>query len=166
MGMIDAIAQEFGYEAGLTRKMLDRVPEDKLGWKPHEKSMSLGRLAGHIAEIPGYMVVTLSTDELVIDPKSYKPEVATSRSGLLAGFDRRVAEAKSVMEGQTNDHLMLPWRLKMGDRVVFELPRVAVIRSMVLNHTVHHRGQLSVYLRLQGVPVPAIYGPSADEAGM
>lgn len=164
MNIIDGILQEFAHENANTRKMLDRVPQQHLGWKPHAKSMTLGRLAGHIVEIPTFIKPIITQNEMVIDMANYKPTEFTAVADGLARFDKNIAEAASAMQGQTNDNLMKPWRLKFGDKVVFELPRIAVIRSMVISHAIHHRGQLSVFLRLQNVPLPPIYGPTADES--
>ena len=163
MKIIEPIQLEFSHETALTRKMLGRAPEAHFAWKPHTKSMTLGRLAGHIAEIPGWVSHILTTEEMVIDMDKYKPFEPATLSDLLKVFDANVASAAECMKGRSDAILNATWRLKVGDRVVFELPRVAVIRLMVLNHMIHHRGQLSVYLRLRDVPVPATYGPSADE---
>jgi uncharacterized damage-inducible protein DinB len=163
MNIIDPVATEFAQEAANTRRLLDRVPDELLDWKPHEKSMSLGRLAAHIAESPQWGVAILEQDELVINLDEYTPPTATTQAELIELFDTSVAKLTEAMQGQPDDKLMQPWRLKVGDQVVLELPRIAVIRGMVLNHIIHHRGQLSVYLRIKDVPLPALYGPSADE---
>lgn len=162
MNIVDPILMEFTHEAGVTRRLLERVPGEQLGWKPHEKSMSLGRLASHIAEIPSFVGAILGQDELSLDG-SYTPFNGGSTAEILETFDKNVAMATEMMQGQSNERLMQPWRLKKGDHVVFEMPRVSVIRGLVLNHSIHHRGQLSVYVRMHNVPVPSIYGPSADE---
>ncbi len=166
MNIIDAMIQELQHEGIATRKALERVPEDKFGWKPHDKSMTLARLASHTAEIPHWAGVTLTTDEFVFDPAGYVPEVASTSKELVAMFDKYMAAAVEVMKGTSNERLMTTWRMKKGDQLIFELPRIAVLRTMILNHIVHHRGQLTVYLRLLNVPVPSIYGPSADDPGM
>lgn len=166
MNIIDAMIKELQHEAIATRKVLERVPEDKFGWKPHEKSMTLGRLASHTAEIPQWAGMTLNTDEFVFNPGDYVPWTAESSKQLLETFDKQLAAAVNAMQGVSNESLMQPWKFKKGDVVIFELPRVAVLRSMILNHIVHHRGQLTVYLRLLDVPVPSVYGPSADDPGM
>lgn len=162
MNIIDPILMEFTHEAGITRRLLERVPDEQLGWKPHEKSMSMGRLASHIAEIPTFVAAILGQDELIL-PGSYTPLNAGSTAEILEAFDKNVAMATEMMQGQSNERLMQPWRLKKGEHVVFEMPRIGVIRGLVLNHSVHHRGQLSVYVRMHDVPLPSIYGPSADE---
>jgi uncharacterized damage-inducible protein DinB len=165
VSIIQGILAEFNTENVNTRKMLERVPEAKLGWKPHEKSMTFGRLAAHIAEIPCWIGPILKLDELVFDPETFKPTEFKTVAELLVEFDRRILEAEDTMRNQSDDHLMQTWRLRSKDHVFFEMPRVAVLRGMILNHSVHHRGQLSVYLRLNDVPLPAIYGPSADDPG-
>ena len=164
MAIADALLGELVHEAAATRRMLERTPMDKADWKPHTKSMTLGRLVSHIAEISGWMGPTVNREEMVMDLASYKPKVYSNVQALLAGFDATVDEAKKALHGKTDAELMVLWRFKAGDKVIFELPRIAVIRSMILNHLIHHRGQLSVYLRLNGVPLPSVYGPSADES--
>jgi uncharacterized damage-inducible protein DinB len=164
MSLSEPIAAELRREAATTRRMLERVPEDKLAWRPHEKSMTLGRLAGHIAELPSLVVAAVNLDELDFGGGNFQPFTATDVSGLLEKFDTNIAAAAEALEGQTDDHLLKTWRLRRGEQVIFELPRVAVLRSMGLNHIIHHRGQLSVYLRLLDVPLPSVYGPTADEA--
>jgi uncharacterized damage-inducible protein DinB len=144
--------------------MLERVPEDKFGWKPHEKSMPLGRLAGHVAELPTLIAPALTQDELDFAVGSFQPFSPTSVAELLERFDGNVAAAAGLLKNQTDERMHETWRLRSREQVFFESPRTVVIRSMVLNHIVHHRGQLSVYLRLLGVPLPSVYGPTADEA--
>ncbi len=164
MGMIDALAMEYQYETGVTRKVIERVPEDKYGWKPHDKSMTAGALAAHIVEIQGWTPDTLAHDEFKIDNyEAYKPK---SKADLLQTFDTLVADTLKAMKGGVTDQLLMkPWKMTQKGQTLLEMPKVAVIRTWVLNHQVHHRGQLSVYLRLLGQPVPSIYGPSADEQG-
>ena len=163
MNMIDPIVTEFSHEATNTRRMLERAPEEHFDWKPHEKSMSLALLATHIAQIPEWGMAILEQDELVINLDEYTPRIASTHAELMELFETNVAKASETMQGQPDDKLMQPWRLKVGDEVKLELPRIVVIRGMILNHIVHHRGQLSVYLRLKDVPLPGVYGPSADE---
>jgi uncharacterized damage-inducible protein DinB len=139
------------------------VPEDKLDYKPDPKSMSMGRLAGHVAEMPSWGAITIDSDFLDFAAGGYQPLEMTSRAQVLAAFDKIVAGSRAAIEKASDEHLMKPWSLKNGDTVLFTMPRVAVLRSMVMNHTIHHRGQLTVYFRLTGVPVPGLYGPSADE---
>lgn len=164
MNMIDAILQEFVHEAGATRRMLERAPMDKRDWRPHPKSMTLGRLAAHIAEIPTYVRPILDQDELVMDPAKHTSTSCTTSAELLKAFDDNMTAATRAMSGISDGHLMKTWRFTVGDRVIFEMPRIAVLRAMVLSHNIHHRGQLSVFLRLNDVPLPQVYGPTADEA--
>ncbi|MBI3950680.1 MAG: DinB family protein [Acidobacteria bacterium] len=163
MNLIEPILMEFSYEAHTTRRMLERVPEEHLAWKPHEKSMSLARLATHIAEIPGWVGAIVNQDEFVIGVGGYTPPTAGSVAEILDMFDNNVAAVSQTLQDQTNEHLLAPWRLKKGDQVLVEMPRLAMIRTLLLSHIIHHRGQLSVYLRLHDVPLPPVYGPTADE---
>jgi uncharacterized damage-inducible protein DinB len=162
----DALLPEFDQEMANTRKTLERIPEDKLSWKPHEKSMTLGRLAGHVAELPGFATTTIGRDSLNLSSGEYKPLFAASRQQVLEAFDQKVVEARAAIAGASDEHLMKPWSLEYQGKTIFTLPRVAVLRGMTFNHIVHHRAQLTVYLRLNDVPVPALYGPSADEGVM
>ena len=169
MTIAAALAAEFDHEAAITRKLLARTPVAAAAWKPHEKSMGLGQLAAHLAEIPSWGGPTLQLTELDIAPVGGPPYVSPtfdSVDALLALFDRNVAEAHPVLAGMSDADYALPWTLLMGGQALFTMPRIAVARTWVMNHIIHHRGQYSVYLRLQGVPVPGIYGPSADEPGM
>ena len=159
----DALLPEFDHEAATTRRLLDRVPDDKLAWKPHQKSMTLGRLAMHVAETPSWGAMAIRETDLNFDPASFKPREAQSRAEILSVFDENVATARKALEGATDTDLMVAWTLKANGQPLFSMPRATVLRSMVMNHLIHHRGQLSVYLRLNDVPVPPIYGPSADE---
>jgi len=163
MKMIDFLITEFTHEAQTTRKHLERLPGDKLDWRPHEKSFTAGGLASHIVECVGWADSIFNKDEVDVDPATYKPYQATSVPGLLKAFDDKVADCKHVLAGVDDADLMKPWRLKMMGRVRFEKPKVAVFRDFTLSHVIHHRGQMSVYLRLLDVPVPGSYGPTADE---
>jgi uncharacterized damage-inducible protein DinB len=165
MKISDALLPEFDMEMANTRRALERVPDAKWGWKPHEKSGTAGWLATHVSHLPGWATATIQMDELDIKPGFKLPEVNNSAE-LLANFDKNVKEARAALAGASDEHLMQPWSLKMQGKVVFTMPRVAVLRNMVFNHIVHHRGQLTVYLRLNDLPVPALYGPSADEGKM
>ena len=153
---------EFDHEMANTRKTLERVPDSELGFKPHDKSFSLLQLAGHLGNIPSWARPTLTTDGMDIDGPFERDE-PTSRGEILAEFDRNVAEARGILEATTTEHMNAPWTLRSGGTEVFTMPRGSVFRLWVLNHTVHHRAQLTVYFRLLGIPVPALYGPSADE---
>lgn len=163
MTLAERLAPEFEREIKTTRKLLERVPVDKFTWVPHQKSMSLGRLASHIAEMPSWLTGTVQLEFMDIDA-SYKPWIATSRDELLSQFDTYANEAGKALSGASDEALDKRWALRMGGQELFASPREEVIRTWVLNHMIHHRGQLSVYLRLLDVPVPGIYGPSADEA--
>jgi uncharacterized damage-inducible protein DinB len=163
--MCEVLAAELRQEAKTTRRLLERVPEESFGWKPHEKSMSLGRLAAHVAELPELIAPALTLDEFDFASGDFKPFNPTTTAELLEKFDRNVELAAGMLEKQPDDRMGDKWRLRSGDHVLFEMPRAAVVRFVGLNHVVHHRGQLSVYLRLLDVPLPSIYGPSADEAG-
>ncbi len=163
MNLIDPVLSELSHEAATTRKLLDRVPQPHLAWKPHEKSMTLGRLATHIAEIPGWVSGIVDKDELDIGASGYTPPKIESVAEILAMFDRNIAAATDTLKRQSNDRLLANWRFKKNGQLMFEMPRLAMIRSLLMNHLIHHRGQLSVYLRLQNVPLPSIYGPTADE---
>lgn len=162
MPLADALLPEFDREMTTTRKLLERVPEDRFDWKPHPKSMSLGGLATHLASIVWWGQATLEQPEF--DLEGAPPNaVATSRAELLALFDRNVSATRALVAGKADGEFMAPWSLKHGKQTFFTMPKAVVWRSFVMNHLVHHRGQLSVYLRLNDVPVPAMYGPSADE---
>lgn len=159
------IVGELEHEAAITRNLLERAPEDRFDWKPHENSMTLGRLASHCVETLKWLDVIVNQDVFEMDPNSYTPFQAGSQSELLKTFDANVASAKEVMHNQSDENLLANWQMKTGGEVTLEMPRIAVIRGFVFNHWVHHRGQLSVYLRWNDIPVPSIYGPSADEPG-
>jgi uncharacterized damage-inducible protein DinB len=161
MAMIDALLQELEQEAQTTRRVLARVPDAHLAWKPHDKSMTLGQLALHVATVPG-MVAELAVQPVISAPQFVQP-AATSAAQLLPALDESVSRAKTLLGGMDDAALASTWRVMIGDQEVMALPRGAVLRSIMLNHWYHHRGQLSVYLRQLNVPVPSIYGPSADE---
>ena len=162
MAIIETLLQELEQEAQTTRRVLERVPDASLGWKPHEKSMSLGGLATHLANLPTWAEIALKQSEFDLAASPPAP-LASSRRELLERIDRNTANARAALAGRTDGELMAPWTLKSGSHTIFTMPKTSVLRSFCLNHIVHHRGQLSVYLRLLNVPVPSIYGPSADE---
>ncbi len=162
MGLGESILAEFAKEAQTTRKMLERLPEGKADWKPHAKSMSLGRLAMHISEIPGFFSGIFDADELV-GGKPREPRIAHSSAEAQSVFDASAAKFTEKLRQCSEARLLETWRFKVGDRVALELPRIAAIRALVLSHSIHHRAQLGVYLRLLDVPIPGSYGPSADE---
>ncbi len=161
--MIQGVLNEFTQEATNTRKMLERVPFEKRDYKPHEKSFPLGRLAAHVAELPAWITMAVKKDGLDFSDGSYQSPKPESNADLLRVFDENVAAAKEALQSTDMEALMKPWTLRRGDHVLFTMPKIAVMRSFALNHLVHHRGQLSVYLRMNDVPLPSIYGPSADE---
>lgn len=165
MSIAQGLLAEFDMEMANTRRTLERIPEDKLEWKPDPKSMSMGRLAAHVAEMPGWAALTMGTDELDFAKGGYTPAVATCCEQVLKIADENVAAARAAIAAASDEDFMKPWSLRSGDQIFFTLPKIAVIRGMVMNHTIHHRGQLTVYYRMNGVPVPALYGPSADEPG-
>jgi uncharacterized damage-inducible protein DinB len=166
MSLSKILQSEYDYEMANTRKTLERVPADKLAWQPHPKSMSLGRLAGHLAELGGWAATTVEQTELDFAPAGqppYRPRVFTSTAELLAAFDESRAAGSAAIARSSDDDWRVPWALLAGGHQIFRMPRAAVLRSFVLNHVIHHRGQLTVYLRLLDIPVPGMYGPSADE---
>ena len=158
----EAILPEYDHEMSTTRKTLERVPDDKFSWKPHEKSMTLGRLASHIAEFPQWAITTLQTETLELDPQQ-KGYQAASRAELLEKFDKEVVQARQAIASISDEDMFKIWTLKIAGKSVFEMPRAGCLRSMVMNHMIHHRGQLGVFLRLLEIPVPGAYGPSADD---
>jgi uncharacterized damage-inducible protein DinB len=167
MSLSQALLPEFDHEMAGTRKTLERVPEDRLGFRPHPKSMTLGGLASHLANVPSWIVPTLERPSLDIAPVGGEPmrqPEKTSRQALLDHFDQHVAEGRAALGAASDETLLAAWTLLGGGKPYFTMPRVAVLRSFVLNHNVHHRAQLGVYLRLLDVPVPGLYGPSADES--
>ena len=164
MTLAEALLPEFDREMALTRRVLERVPDGRFDWKPHEKSMTLGRLAEHLTEMPMWLAISIKESGVDVStprPADYKSPA--TRTALLAVFDRNVAEARTALAGRGDGELMAPWTLKHQGKEVFTMPKIAVIRGFAMNHMIHHRGQMMVYLRLQNVAVPSIYGPSADE---
>ena len=169
MTLSATLLPEFDQEMASTRKSLERVPEDKFDWKPHPKSGTLGWLATFMAVLPSWASTTIVQDSLDLAPPGSPPPqpnpVAASRQAVLELFDKNVTAARAALAGASDEQLMKPWTLLKGGVTVVTLPKIAVLRSFVMNHMIHHRAQLGVYLRLNDVPVPAIYGPTADEAG-
>ena len=161
MAIKDALLAEYDHEMGTTRRLLDRLPDDKLAWRPHEKSMALGELASHLGNIPNWAARILN--DLSFDLASLPHQTPkASRAEILALFDESTKTTRAMMD-KSDAEYMAPWSLKRGGQDMFSMPRIAAFRSFVLSHTIHHRGQLSVYLRLNQIPVPPIYGPTADE---
>jgi uncharacterized damage-inducible protein DinB len=165
MAIVDSILPEYDHELATTRRLLERVPEAEFAWKPHPKSMTLGQLAGHVANLPFWCTATLRAPfyDLTAGDKEARLDVPPSREVLLQEFDAKVKQARESLAKATDAEMMAPWALRNGEHEIFSVPRVAAIRSFVMNHLIHHRGQLSVYLRLKDVPLPPIYGPTADE---
>ncbi len=163
MAIAQALLPEFDHEMATTRKMLERFPEDKVDWKPHDTCMTLGRLAGHVAEIPAWTIPTIAQDKLELDPSTFTPSVLNSRTETLKKFDETVTAARATIAAASDEALMKPWSLVVTGKTVMTLPKAAVLRSFVMSHMIHHRGQLAAFYRIAGVPVPSIYGPSKDE---
>ena len=163
MAIQTTLITELKHEASNTRKMLERLPEDKLSWKPHEKSKSLGQLAAHVAEIPRWIIHLLSKIEFDMERDAFDRVKFSSRDEIISDFEQILEQAVEALQKCADGEWKVNWTFKRGEHKIFELPREAAMRSLVMNHLVHHRGQLSVYLRLLNVPVPGMYGPSADE---
>lgn len=169
MPIRDAMLAEFDHEMISTRQTLERVPEGKGDWAPHEKSMKMGRLAGHLAELSGWGATIINQDELDFRPVGAPPTqpfVMTSRQQLMETFDKKVTEARAAIAAASDEHLMKTWTLLGGGKTIMAMPRITFLRSFFMNHIIHHRAQLGVYLRMNNVPVPSVYGPSADEGKM
>jgi uncharacterized damage-inducible protein DinB len=168
MSISDALLPEFDHEMANTRKTLERVPTEKFLWKPHEKSSPMGNLAGHLANLPSWVNFTIDQDSLDIRPNGipWTNPPLNSVEEVLGTFDDNVAKARAAIAGAGDEQLFQPWTLKADGASLMTLPKVAVLRSFVMNHLIHHRAQLGVYLRLNDIPVPSIYGPSADENPM
>lgn len=166
-GIATSLLPEFDLEMANTRKVLERVPEADFAWKPHAKSFSMGELAGHVASIPGWMTSTLVDDAFDVSPGGVPATFprAGSAKEALSMLDEGIAGARAALEGTSDATFLKKWALLANGEPLFTMPRVAVVRSFVMNHLIHHRAQLCVYLRLRDVPVPALYGPSADEQG-
>jgi len=164
MPIAKSLLPEFDIEMATTRALLERIPEDRISYRPHEKSTDLGALAVHIVNLAGLTTRAISQTEVDMNPQggAYRQAPFTTTADLLETFDAHVAQGREAIEGASDEDLMVPWTLKSGGEPIFTLPRAGVLRTMVLNHLIHHRGQLSVYLRQNDVPLPSIYGPTAD----
>jgi uncharacterized damage-inducible protein DinB len=166
MKLTEFFLSQLEREARGTRMALERIPEGQNHWKPHEKSMEIGYLAALVAKMPSWIAMIIQQEELDFAKRSessFVPKEQLRRADLLHLLDESLAEARARLQQTNDEHLMKPWRLRVGERIVNEEPRYVMIQDSVFNHLSHHRGQLSVYLRLAGASVPAIYGPSADE---
>ncbi|MFN7936856.1 MAG: DinB family protein [Bryobacteraceae bacterium] len=169
MPIAASLLPEFDQEMATVRKVLERIPDDKLEYTPHAKSMSFARLAGHVAEMVGWLADTMKHDSFDVAPadgQKFEAFVPKSSAELMAAFEKNSVAAREALAAGTDEAMMKTWSLLSGGKVLFSMPRVACVRSMILNHIIHHRGQLSVYLRLNDIPVPSLYGPSADEGQM
>ena len=164
MAIVDGLLPEFDHEMAVTRKVLERVDDTQFGWKPHERSMSLGRLATHVAEVPQWSQTILTEPEFNMVDGEHAPAAAATTTEVLDLFDRQVKTARGILAARTDAELMSRWTFKQNGQELFGMPRAAAWRSFIMSHLIHHRGQLSVYLRLTGAKVPGIYGPSADES--
>jgi uncharacterized damage-inducible protein DinB len=165
MPIAQALIPEYDQEMKSTRKLLECVPDGKFDFKPHEKSMTLGRLAAHVSEIPKYIIATLSHEKLDFTGEE-KPFAPATRQEILESFDKTAAEARELLANATDEDLAKMWTLSFKGAQIFSMPRAAVLRTMCLSHLYHHRGQLGVYLRMNDVAFPGMYGPSADEMKM
>jgi uncharacterized damage-inducible protein DinB len=161
--MLEPMMGEIQQEAATTKRVLERVPGDKLAWKPHPRSMSIGQLAMHIATIPGGITRLAQVDDFEVNPANFTPPVPKNTQEILTALDASVKAAQEYLGGVSEAAAMGSWRATVNGKEVMAMPRAAMLRAIMLNHWYHHRGQLSVYLRLLDVPVPTIYGPSADE---
>lgn len=165
MALSDSLLPEFDNEMKNTRKTLERVPGDKFGWKPHEKSFAMGALAGHLANLPSWGSLAIDADSFDMAPggEQVKTPPLDSLQQVLATFDENVAKTRKAITNASDPDLLKPWSLLSNGNTILTMPKIAVVRNFVLNHMIHHRAQLGVYLRLNDIPVPSIYGPSADE---
>jgi uncharacterized protein (TIGR03083 family) len=160
---------EWDHETATTRRVLERLPEDRLDWQPHPRSWTVRQLASHLANVPSWMEPTLTRDELDLAPPgqpAYSAVPAASRAELLERFDANVTQARATLAEASDERMLAPWSLLSGGKPILSMPRAAVLRGFIFSHMIHHRAQLGVYLRLLDGPVPAIYGPSADDKGM
>ncbi|MEK6279217.1 MAG: DinB family protein [Acidobacteriota bacterium] len=166
MGLSNALLPEYDNEMANTRKTLERVPADKFSWTPHAKSSSMGALASHLANLPSWGSLAIGFDSFDMNPggEPAKTRELTSREAVLETFDKNAAATRAAIEGASDEELFKPWSLQSNGTTLMTVPKVAVLRSFVMNHMIHHRAQLGVYLRLNDIPVPSIYGPSADES--
>ena len=165
MGISEHLLTEFDHEMKTTRRTLERMPEGKPDWKPHSKSMAMGRLAGHLAELVGFGASIIQTDSMDMAQRraDRKPLIAESRKQVLEVFDQKVKEARAAIAATSDEQWMKPWKLSMGPQTFYDGPRLGALRIMMMNHLIHHRAQVGVYYRMNDVPLISTYGPSADE---
>lgn len=163
MSLAQKMLNEFDHEMANTRRVLERVPADKFQYRPHPKSAAMGGLASHVAGLPGYATTVVKTEFLDVASGGGRTKQAQNSEELLRIFDESVRGARAALEGCSDEEITKPWSLRAGEKKIFELPRIAALRAFCLNHLIHHRAQLGVYLRLNDIPVPGMYGPSADE---
>jgi uncharacterized damage-inducible protein DinB len=164
MALSDTLIPEYDMETSTTRRVLERLADDQLGWKPHEKSMSLGRLSTHLAELASLGQRVLGSDSFDIAGGGYQPQTLGSRDEILALYDKNVAATRAALASMSDQELLSPWTFRRGEQTIFKAPKIAALRTLMINHSIHHRGQLTVYLRQTGSLVPSVYGPSADES--
>ena len=164
MAIKDALLPEFDHEMKVTRRVLERMPVADGDWKPHARSMSLARLASHVGDIPGWAGIIVQKSYFEMTESDYKPVTHASTEALLADFDQKVALARNAIDSMSDEDMMSSWEFRVKGEALLKMPKIGVIRSLLMNHLIHHRGQCSVYLRLKDIPVPSIYGPSADES--
>jgi uncharacterized damage-inducible protein DinB len=167
MRIADTLLPEWDHETAVTRRVVERVPDDKLDWKPHAKSFSLRQLATHLVTIPSWMPLTIEREFIDLAPEGGQPAntPAESRDDLVRRFDEHVAAARLALAGADNATMLAPWTLKNAGAVILTMPRAGVLRGFIFSHMIHHRAQLALYLRMLDLPVPSMYGPSADESG-
>jgi len=163
MAIRDMLLPEFDQEMANTRKMLERIPEDRFSFQPHEKSWKVNRLAGHLVDMTGWVGGTMQVEVLEMEPGQYQPFEPTTRKAMLERFDKNVSEARAALADATDEQLGVVWTMIWGGKKVMSMPRIAVLRTVIMNHSIHHRAQLGMYLRMMNVAVPGMYGPSADE---
>jgi uncharacterized damage-inducible protein DinB len=167
MNMSESLLPDFDEEMASTRKFLELVPDEKLGWKPHEKCMTMGQLAWHVSDMPAWCSDTLSQDTMTLCSDDYQKKVAEregkGKKEMLAGFDKHLNDARTRLAAADDAALALRWKMIWGDETIIDMPRAQVLRKWVLNHLIHHRAQLGLFLRLNGIAIPGVYGPSADE---
>lgn len=170
MPIAQSLLPEFEHEMKNTRKTLERLPEDKLDWKPHEKSWTFRELATHIAGLPGWGTITLKQDSFDMAPPGAEapkpPKPASSKAEVLSQFDENVTACRAAIAAASDEHLLATWSFLKGGETIFAMPRLGVLRNFLMNHIIHHRAQFGIYLRLNDLPVPPLYGPSADEERM